>query len=171
MPPSAASASTASKRRRNFAAAARRRELGVDVGVPGDVDRGDDEVAELVGDPVAVARGDRLAQLGELLVDLRQRTADVRPVEADLGSLAPRGAGRRPARGASGATPSNTDVRPFSSRLISSQLARTVPVSSAVTSPNTCGWRRTSLSWIPAVTSAIVKRPACSAIVAWNSIW
>ena len=31
---------------------------------------------------------------------------------------------------------------------MSSQLAITVPASSAATSPNTWGWRRTSLSWI-----------------------
>ena len=37
------------------------------------------------------------------------------------------------------ATPSNTDVRPFSSRLMSSQLAITVPASDAATSPKTWG--------------------------------
>src|SRR6266540_1750644 len=39
-------------------------------------------------------------------------------------------------------------VRPSCSRLIASQFERTRPAVSASTSPNTCGCRRTSFSWI-----------------------
>ena len=65
-----------------------RRQLGVDADVAGDVDDGEQQVAELVGDLAGVAAGDGLAQLGQLLVDLGQRAGDVGPVEADLGRLA-----------------------------------------------------------------------------------
>ena len=40
--------------------------------------------------------------------------------------------------------------------------------SSAATSPNTCGWRDTSLSCTPRATSARVNRPSSAARVAWK---
>ena len=79
-----------------------RRQLGVDVGVAGDVDGGHDEVAELVGDAVGVAGRDRLAQLGRAPrrpwpAGRRRRASRSRPWPP-----CGRGAGRRPARAASG---------------------------------------------------------------------
>ena len=67
--------------------------------------------------------------------------------------------------------PSTIDVVPFSSFLICSQLRMTSLVRSATTSPNTCGWRRTSLSWMPRATSAMVNAPASCASTAWNTTW
>ena len=113
-----------------------------------------------------------VAQLGRLLGDLRERAVDVGPVEADLRRLAlpVRGVGERGhATGDAvehGGAPllGVLDVVPVREHLSASRRR-------VATSPKTCGWRRTSLSWMPVATSAIVNRPSCSAIVAWNSIW
>src|SRR3989442_7912511 len=51
--------------------------------LPRQVHQGEEGVAELVGDPVAGAAGQRLVQLAELLVDLLARAGGVGPVEAD----------------------------------------------------------------------------------------
>ncbi len=58
-----------------------------------------------------------------------------------------------------------------SSFLICSQFRITSLVLDAVTSPNTCGWRRTSLSWMPRATSPSPNAPASSARIVWNTIW
>ena len=67
--------------------------------------------------------------------------------------------------------PSVTLWRPFSCRLISSQLATTCSASVASTSPNTCGCRWTSLSWTPRATPARSNWPSSRARRAWNTIW
>ena len=81
---------------------AARRQLGVDVDVAGDVHGGDHEIAELVRDACLVTAGDRLAQLGELLVDLGQRTVDGRASRSRPWPPCGRGAGCRRAPGAIG---------------------------------------------------------------------
>ena len=149
------------------------RSLRLDAEVAGDVDDREQQVADLVGDGAAGRRrACASTHLGRLLGDLRQRAVRRR---ASRSRPSPPCAARRTrsrATAATSATPSNTLVRCFSSRLIASQFASTVVgVRRPSTSPNTCGWRRTSLSWTPRATSAIVNRPSCSAIVAWNSIW
>ena len=49
--------------------------------------------------------------------------------------------------------PSTIESEPFSPFLICSQFVITSETVSASTSPKTCGWRRTSFSWIPRATS------------------
>src|SRR5207237_319717 len=53
-----------------------------------------------------------------------------------------------------------SEARPFSSRLMTSQLATTSSAPDTATSPKTWGCRRTSLSWMPPSTSVMVKAPA-----------
>ena len=55
------------------------------------------------------------------------------------------------------------EARFFSARLMASQLAITAEESTASTSPNTWGWRATSLSWTRRATSARVKAPRSAA--------
>ena len=73
--------------------------------------------------------------------------------------------------GRPGVIPATIDVAPFSSFLICSQFRMTSDVVSASMSPNTCGWRRTSLSWMPRATPAMSKAPASSASTAWKITW
>ena len=74
-------------------------------------------------------------------------------------AFSPMRSARRSAGSASG-TPSSAPRPRFSSALIASQLASTsaVPLTRA-SSPNTCGWRRTSLSQIAATTSSGPNQP------------
>ena len=67
--------------------------------------------------------------------------------------------------------PSVTLLRPFSLFLIASQFVTTCSALSASTSPNTCGWRWTSLSCTRRATSARSNCPASSARRAWKTIW
>src|SRR3954471_7945829 len=63
--------------------------------------------------------------------------------------------------------------RPSCSRLIASQFERTRPAVSASTSPNTCGCRRTSFSWISRAACSRSPAPRSSSSSArkytWNS--
>ena len=102
MPRAAASASTPSKRRRNLAAAPRAASSASTWTWRATLTAATTRSPSSSAIALGVAAGDRLAQLGELLVDLGQRAVDVRPVEADLGRLARRGAGRRRAPAATG---------------------------------------------------------------------
>ncbi len=52
-----------------------------------DVDRGEDEVAELVGDGFLVAFRQRLAKFADFFLDLVEDGGGFLPVEADLGGL------------------------------------------------------------------------------------
>src|SRR5581483_2301142 len=63
--------------------------------------------------------------------------------------------------GSASGTSWKTPSRPSSSRLIFSQFSRTRPAVFASTSPNTCGWRRTSFSWIRRATRSRSPSP-CS---------
>ena len=67
--------------------------------------------------------------------------------------------------------PSTIESEPFSRFLICSQLVITSETVSASTSPKMCGCRRTSFSWIPRATSAIVNAPASRASTEWNTTW
>ena len=154
--------------------------LRVDAEVTGDVDDREQQVAELVTDglgrltPAAASRSS--AASSAILASAPSTSGQSKP---DLGGLALHLVGVRERRQRPGdavehalGLPSNVgppllgalDRRP------SCAAPSSVP-STTTASPNTCGWRRTSLSCTPRATSAIVNRPCCSAIVAWNSIW
>src|SRR5262249_52765846 len=57
--------------------------LGVEAQLAGQVDGGEEDVAQLALDVGLVAGGERVVQLVQLLVDLPARPAGVGPVEAD----------------------------------------------------------------------------------------
>ena len=61
--------------------------------------------------------------------------------------------------------------RPSDSRLMASQVRRTSSGVSAWASPKMCGWRRTSLAWMPAATSPRSYRPSSSATLARKYTW
>lgn len=87
-----------------FLVRAAQRRLRVDIEMPGEIGQREQQVADLLRRCLAVAGDDLGLHLVDLLADLRQYGARVRPVEADLGRLVlqfhrageGRGAGRHP---------------------------------------------------------------------------
>ncbi len=61
--------------------------LGIEVDFAGQVGEGEEEVADLLRDPAAVAALQRFAQLADLLFDLVQDGGRIGPVETDAGRL------------------------------------------------------------------------------------
>ena len=105
------------------------------------------------------------SQLADLLLDLAERALPARPVEADLAGLAAEllGAGERGA----GLHARQDPIRcacpwpPSPGALISSHCARTWRrgLDPGLASPNTCGWRWTSLSLIASTRRRCRTRP------------
>ena len=60
---------------------------------------------------------------------------------------------------------------PFSAALIASQFEATWSAPETVVEPKTWGWRRTIFSLMPAATSAMLKRPSCSAMAPCRKTW
>ena len=97
-------------------------------------------------------------------VERRQRSRGVSPAVASSGSSPTARALRASLvasirAGSAAGMPSVTLLRPFSLFLMASQLVTTWSALSASTSPNTCGWRCTSLSCTPLATPARSKLP------------
>ena len=90
-------------------------------------------------------RRDRLPKLLQLVVEIVERRLGVRIVEANRGSAAG-GSARRSAGSVSGTWWKIPIAVLLLGLLVSSQRALTSPGVSAVTSPKTCGWRRTSFA-------------------------
>ena len=70
-----------------FVACPVERVLGVDSRKTGDLDRGEQDIAQLVLDGVFILEVDGLAELRSLLAELCQRVADIFAVESGLGGL------------------------------------------------------------------------------------
>ena len=132
-------------------------ELGIDVQPARDVDRREQHVAELGGDArvgLGLRLRDRrrqlLAQLAQLVVEVRERAGEVRVLEADrlrtqlhLARVEQR---RQPFR--------HVVEDPLAPLVLALDLPPTAraraPAVRASASPKTCGWRETSLAWIAA---------------------
>ena len=152
------------------------RRLGLDAELPGEVGDGEEQVAHLLFGAFAVGAGARadhpLAQLGHLLLDLGHDVRGAFPVEADRrGPDADFVGAQERGQGPWGRRRARCAARPwllFSRAFRSSQRSTTssgvvgsgLPASPASSGrPNTCGWRRTSLSEIACSESATVKSP------------
>ena len=118
-----------------------------------EVDRGEEDVADLVEDslvglglrrPVACL-GDRSAQLFDLVGELREDVLRPGVVETD-GRSPPSCLARKCERGQRLGQLVEVPSRPSCSDLIASQRSRTRPAVRASASPKTCGCRRTSFS-------------------------
>ena len=146
------------------------RELGIDVQLPGDVDDGEEEVADLVegrGVGLRLGRGRAPSATAASSSSSSSWTfangpSQVRPVVADrrrtplhLARLQQRGERLRGRRGRCPRGPPARSSAPPSAR-------GRGPAVRASASPKTCGWRRTSFSWTPRATASRSPSPRSS---------
>ena len=147
-------------------------QLGIDAGLARHVDGGEQQVAELVPQPVLELRAGRRGplaghgqraleqgrELAVLLGDLGKRLERALPVEADRGGALLQLA-RQSSAGSVPGTSWKMPSRPSCSRLMRSHSPRTSPAVSATASPKMWAWRRMSLVSISAAT--LPRSPAC----------
>ena len=152
------------------------RDLGVHAQVPRRLRETEEQVPEFLADaslrPVAsTARSSPSSSAHLVEHALHVRASRIRRAAAREPSLAARVSAGRPS-----ATPSSAPVLHASS----SPLVRLVRFPgtrlfgrgvTGVSSPKTCGCRRSSLSQIAAATSSKSNRPCSSAMRAWNTTW
>ena len=167
MDPSRANDSTPSNRRAELVGRRTERELGIDPDVASDVDDGEQQITEFVGDLPVVPAVDRFGELRGLLGTFGSAPDTSGQSKPTFAALRPTlcGVAERRER----ARDSVEDRRPSLLGVLDLVPVRPDGVDGVAVvvddaSPNTCGCRRTSLSWMPAATSAIVNRPSCSAI-------
>ena len=120
-------------------------ELGIDVELARDVDRGEQHVAELLG--AALGRVEVVLQLAQLVVEVGDRAVDVRVLEADRLRALLHLARVEQRRQRLGHVVEDA-LAPLLLALDPLPVLLHAPGVSASTSPNTCGCRRTSFSWI-----------------------
>ena len=147
--------------------------LGVQAQLARQVHQANRQVAELVLHLGAGRRAPRASSSSASSSStLARGPVGVGPVEADRARLLA-GAGGAQQRGALRGMPSSAPCLPFSafsSALSLAQLASAASAFLAFASPNTCGWRRTSLATMPRATSSMPKWPSARRSSDWKTI-